>query len=356
MDSRASSNSPLDDPSRDLEYLCVDEFIKTLVDARALKTAFELRLIDHLEETTSSAIADLEKISGVDEAGLRLLLDLLAANRVIEQRDGAIRLSQRFMTALKYRDLLETKLDFANFVAPDFIDLFTSLINDPGRFMHNARLFELFDYQRCFDPSPENYELTKRWMRITTSLTKYEARLCMRCHDFGRHRRMLDIGGNSGEFSLRVCKEHPGIRATIVDLPVVCDIGQAHVLSAPEADRLTFVKGNALADPLPSGFDLITFKSVLHDWPENAAGELITRASQSLDPGGTLLIFERGPIQVSQRTTCYSVIPYLLFFRCFRSPLVYKKHMEAAGLLDIEIQEIDLETQFFHITARKRSA
>ena len=126
--------------SQDLEYLTVDDFIRTLVDARALKTAFELGLIDHLLERRASAVAALERALGVDAPGLRFLLDLLAANQVIEQRDSEVSLHERFAVALRYRDLLEMKLDFAGFVMNDFADLFTALIKDPGRFTGKATI------------------------------------------------------------------------------------------------------------------------------------------------------------------------------------------------------------------------
>ena len=154
------------------------------------------------------------------------------------------------MVALRYRDLLETKLDFAGFVALDFVGLFTSLIVDPAGFRRQAHLFEFFDYRRCFDPGIENHEWTKRWMRVTTTLTRYEARACMRYHDFGRYERVVDVGGNSGEFALQLCKVYPGMRATVMDLPLVCEIGLEHVLPEPERDRIAFIKGNAMEDPL----------------------------------------------------------------------------------------------------------
>jgi SAM-dependent methyltransferase len=336
-----------------LDYLCVDSFIKTVVDARALVTAFELQLIDYLRENQPSTVDDLKRVFQLDARGLQLLLDLLIANQVIEESNTEIRLSQYFKTALQYRDLLEAKLEFAHFVLPDFTDLFTALIVNPDQFGPNARTFELFCYQRGFDYSPENYELTKRWVRITTTLTKYEARVCMKYHDFSRYHRILDIGGNSGEFVRQICKKYPNVYATVLDLPLVCQVGLEHLRAESEAERISFIKGNALTDPLPEGFDLITFKSMLHDWPENEAKLFIARASQSLEPGGTLLIFERGPIEVGEATLPYSMIPFLLFFRSFRSPLVYKEQLEVLDFQDIEIQRIELETPFFMITARK---
>ena len=336
------------------EYLCVDSFMKTAVDARALATALELRLIDYLSENPSSTLDDLKKSIAGDGQGLHLLLNLLRANRVIEDDNGTVKLSPEFLKALKYRDLLEAKLEFAHFVLPDFSDLFTSLTMSPDQFGPNSRTFELFCYQRSLDYSPENYELTKRWVRITTALTKYEAEVCMKYHDFSHYRRILDIGGNSGEFVLRICKNYPSIHATILDLPLVCEVGLEHLRSEPEAERISFIKGNALTDELPKDFDLISFKSMLHDWPEKEAKQFIARASQSLQPGGTVLIFERGPIEVSETTLPYSMIPFLLFFRSFRSPAIYREQLETLGFQDIEIRRIDLEMPFYLVTGTKR--
>ncbi len=336
-----------------LDYLCVDSFMQTVVDARVLATAFELRLIDYLSENQSGTLDDLKKGLEGDGRGLQFVLNLLRANRVIEEGNDTVKLSLQFQKALQYRDLLEAKLEFAQFVLPDFSDLFTALIMSPDQFGHNARTFELFCYQRCFDYSPENYELTKRWVRITTALTTYEAQVCMKYHDFSRYHRILDIGGNSGEFVLRICKDYPSINATVLDLPLVCEVGLEHLRSEPEAERISFLKGDALTDELPKGFDLISFKSMLHDWPENEARQFITKASQSLHPGGTLLIFERGPIEVSETTLPYSIIPFLLFFRSFRSPKVYREQLETLGFQDIEIQRIDLEMPFYLVKARK---
>ena len=338
----------------ELEYLCVDDFMKTLVDARALASAFELGLMDYIFQNPRVRVDDLRGAVRSDERGLRFLLDLLSANHVIEAKSEDIQLTQSFLRALKFRDLMEAKLEFANFVAPDVIEYFTTLIHSPQQFGENSRTFQLFCYSRALEHSPENFELTKRWVRITTALTKYEAQVCLNHHNFSRYRRMLDIGGNSGEFVLRACKKHPGIQATVFDLPVVCDAGLEHVRSEPEAERISFVKGNALADPLPQGFDLITFKSVLHDWSEREAKNFIARAAQSLRPGGTLLIFERGPVEFGGKTPPYSMIPFLLFFSSFRTPDLYEEQLKAYGFQNISTQRIQLETPFFLVSGIKK--
>jgi len=340
--------------SEEFDYLHVDSFIERIVDARALSTAFELRLVDYLINNQPVFLDDLKKGFKGDARGAQLLINLLIANNIVEESDGRVRLTQPFIKALQYRDLLEAKLEFVQFVLPDFLDLFTTLIHSPDRLGGNARIVELFCYHRSVEATPENYELTKRWMRITTAFTKYEAQVCMKYHDFSRYRRVLDIGGNSGEFARQVCRRYPGVSATVFDLPMVCDIGLEHIRSEPVADRISFIKGNALTDPLPEGFDLITFKSMLHDWPEKEAKQFIQKASHSLEPGGTLLIFERGPLEVRERTFPYSMIPFLLFFHSFRSPRTYEKHLKDLGFQAISIEKIDLETPFYLVTATEK--
>jgi len=339
-----------------LEFLCVDEFIRTLVDARALKTAFELGLVDHLLQQQPCRVDVLGKALGTDQVGLRFLLDLLAANHVIEEVGATVRLHRRFENALRYRDLLEMKLDFAGFTMNDFADLFTALIRDPVRFTGKARLFELFDYRRSLTPSAENYERTRGWMRLTSTLTRYEAQACLQLHDFSRHRRMLDVGGNSGEFVLQLCRRHPQLRGTVLDLPLVCEIGMEHVLAEPECARISFIKGDVRSDALPTGYDLIAFKSMLHDWPQEQALAFVERAATALEPGGTLLIFERGPIRVEGAGPAFSMLPILLFFRSYRTPSGYMTQLEALGFKDVRLREIMLDSPFFLVTATKPAA
>ena len=339
--------------SKELEYLCVDDFMENMFYARALAAGLEIGLIDFLIQHKGATLDVVKTRFPKDGRGMSLLLDLLLANRVVENREGRLELTEDFAHALQFRELLEVKLQIANFAAHDFLDYFNDLVCSPEQFVHKVRFFRLFSYDRCFDYTEENYALTKRWMRITTALTKYEAQVCMKYHDFGRYNRLMDIGGNSGEFVLRICKNYPGINATVFDLPLVCQVGLEHIGSEPEADRISFIKGNALTDVLPTGFDLITFKSMLHDWPEKEAKQFVAKASQSLVPGGTLLIFERGPLEVGETPLSYSMIPTLLFFHYFRSPTIYEEMLKVLGFQDIEVQRIDLEMPFYLVTAKK---
>jgi hypothetical protein len=59
----------------ELEFLVVDDFLRDLIGARALKTAFELGLIDHLMTRHPSTPAELGETAKADRMGLGFLLD-----------------------------------------------------------------------------------------------------------------------------------------------------------------------------------------------------------------------------------------------------------------------------------------
>ena len=51
--------------------------------------------------------------------------------------------------------------------------------------------------------------------------------------------RILDIGGNTGRFSVAACARDPRVRITLVDLPGQLDVARKHVTEAGVEDRVT---------------------------------------------------------------------------------------------------------------------
>lgn len=330
----------------------VDRFMETEIEARALALAFSVGLIDRLLAEGAVARGDISRLVPMPEAAFGLFLQLLAGNDVT-RGDDRIGLTPDFRAALAYRDLLQAKLWFSNLVAPDVHGLFAELLSDIPQFMARAKVFELFRYDRCFVVTPENMTETARWVDYTTILTRYEAPLCLDALDLGKSRKILDVGGNSGEFVRQVCERNPAIEATVFDLPVVCSLGRRHVSASPQASRIEFLEGDLRSDPLPSGHDVISFKSVLHDWPEEDAALFLSKAADALEPGGRLVIFERMPIRLNGKRLPYSMVANLVFLPFFRKPDFYTDALGELGFVDIAVRSIGIEMPFALISARK---
>ncbi len=106
-------------------------------------------------------------------------------------------------------------------------------------------------------------------------------------------REMLDIGGSHGYFSVALCRRHPGLRATILDLPEA--VAHAAPLLAAEGlgDRVRHRAGDALTDELGiETYDLIFMFSLAHHFDDATNRALARRAARALRPGGMLVIGE----------------------------------------------------------------
>lgn len=347
-----ASNPFLESPhSNPKHFLCIEPFLADFVNTQALKTALDVGLIDTLNGQPQSLQAIQNQFPAFQAVSM-LLAQLASVNVVnLDAKSGCWTLTTEFSQTLVYQDLLKAKLEFSNLLAPDLIEHYPLFLSDMPAFIQHSRVFELFAYNLSIDITPENIAATRRWMRFTTCLTRYEGRVIAQQNDFSHVRKHIDIGGNSGEFALQLCKQYPQLTSTVVDLPVVCEVGKTHIQHEPEHHRIHFLVADGLTDPLPKEQDLVTFKSVLHDWPPEACEQFIRQAASTLKRGGEILICERGPMDLSQPVP-YGLLPMLLFNRSFRSPEAYIPMLKAVGFVDIKLTEISLETPFMQLTAR----
>ena len=168
----------------------------------------------------------------------------------------------------------------------------------------------------------------------------------------------IDLGGNTGEFALQICRRQPMARAVVGDLPVVCELGRRHIgatATPDEAARIRFQPIDFRRDG-PQGLDLsdlVTFKSVLHDWPEAEAAGLLRRGAALVRPGGRLVIFERLPLDLSRTRLTYAMLPDLMFLHFLRDPEVYVSLLTGLGFREIRLQRIELEVSFFLLEATR---
>jgi predicted O-methyltransferase YrrM len=103
-------------------------------------------------------------------------------------------------------------------------------------------------------------------------------------------RRMLDIGGGSGAYSIAFAKANPELKAEILDLAAVVPIAQRHIDEAGVAGRVIARVGDLRADALGAGYDLVLISAICHMLGPDENRDMLAKSFAALAPGGRIVV------------------------------------------------------------------
>ena len=108
--------------------------------------------------------------------------------------------------------------------------------------------------------------------------------------DAARFRRLMDIGGASGTFTIAFLRKNARMTAVLFDLPPVIAIAREKLKEEGLTDRVVLLPGDYNKDALPPGCDLALLSAVIHQNSPSQNLDLFTKINRVLEPGGVLLI------------------------------------------------------------------
>jgi 3-hydroxy-5-methyl-1-naphthoate 3-O-methyltransferase len=108
--------------------------------------------------------------------------------------------------------------------------------------------------------------------------------------DLGGRRRLLDVGGGPGTYSISLVRATPGLRSTVLDLPPVLEITKEIVAANGCADRIDTQPGNYLTTDFGTGFDAILLSGMMHRETPASCQMLLRKAFAALEPGGIVIV------------------------------------------------------------------
>jgi ubiquinone/menaquinone biosynthesis C-methylase UbiE len=104
-------------------------------------------------------------------------------------------------------------------------------------------------------------------------------------------RMLLDVGGGTGIYSIAYLRQHPDLRAIVLDRPEVLKIAAEFATQYGVTDRIEFLAADMFADTLPAA-DVILLSNILHDWDVPECQSLVTNCATALTPQGKLVIHD----------------------------------------------------------------
>ena len=108
----------------------------------------------------------------------------------------------------------------------------------------------------------------------------------------GDRKRLLDVGGGSGAYTLAFCAANPQLKATILDFPQTVETAKRYVREAGLTDRVAHLAGNAIATEWPAGHDVVLMSYVWSAVGGADVAVLARRAFDALPSGGLVLVHD----------------------------------------------------------------
>ena len=241
----------------------------------AVRTGITARLADR-PATAAEVAADL----GLDPLATRLLLDFLRSIGHVTQRRGRYRLAR---SARRWLDPA-SPVSVAGYIAgaADYwawwqdLDQATRTGIEAGS--HDG------------DPADPYW---RRYITGQLELARLSAAEVARKLPLPRHpRAVLDVGGGHGWYSAQLCRRHPGLTATVLDLPGSTAIGREIIAAAGLADRVRFHDGDATTADFGTGYDAVLCFNLVHHLDPGQVAGLFKRAHAALKPGGIIAVLD----------------------------------------------------------------
>jgi ubiquinone/menaquinone biosynthesis C-methylase UbiE len=107
-------------------------------------------------------------------------------------------------------------------------------------------------------------------------------------------KKLLDIGGNTGKWSMQSFEFDPDVNITIMDLPGYVETAKGQIEKKGFGKRISFYPTNILdeSQKFPSGFDAIWMSQFLDCFSDDEIVSILTRCKKALNPGGHIFILE----------------------------------------------------------------
>jgi predicted O-methyltransferase YrrM len=232
-----------------------------------LLTLDDLEVFTRIDQGVCT-VADLAAVAGLDVRALRFLLDA-GVNLGLLERDGE-----------RYRNGPEADA-FLVAGRPAFLG---------GGLKYALDSYPVWGRLPAAVRSGEAQARTRRFVYAMHHRSKPTALGLGAGIDLSGCRRLLDVGGGSGAYSVMFCRRHPELRATLIDLPGVLEVTAEIVAAEGVADRIELRAGDYHRDPLGEGYDAVFLNGMLHRETAAACRALSERVHTAMAPGGRLFV------------------------------------------------------------------
>jgi hypothetical protein len=253
---------------------------------QAIATACELDLFDHIADGHETVDA-LSSVARADAGSVYRLLRALTTLDLCEERgngtfalsaDGAL-LRREAESGLHYWARMSGRRSWTNWAGlADCVRAGSSV---------RKRLFGGEDFT-ALNKDPTGAAIFNRAM---ADLTRPVALAAAQKLNWSGFKRVVDVGGGPGELVATLLEQHAHLHGVVFDLEHAVVPALERMRRAGLAERCEIVAGSFF-ESVPTG-DAYLLKSVLHNWDDARALDILKACGRSIAADGVVFLFER---------------------------------------------------------------
>jgi SAM-dependent methyltransferase len=272
-----------------------------LIAARALTTAVTLGVFEALADGPASS-KELAARLELDELGTDTLLTTLMTLGYVENDGDRLRnarVAERLLVSSSPESM-------ATFVGAQG-DLHWEVLSLLPEAIRSGRAYAMHEERE----DPERWEAYIRGLFELSRAEQDDNAALVSAPD---PREMVDVAGGHGAFSMAMCRRHPRLRATVLDLAPSAAVGRRIVEEQGFGDRISFREGDVFELGLGEGLDVVSVFNLVHHLPEERDRELCRMAREALRPGGALVVGDSARPEPGEPVSEHGAISSLLFY------------------------------------------
>jgi hypothetical protein len=157
-------------------------------------------------------------------------------------------------------------------------------------------------------------------------------------------KKLLDVAGGHGVYSMSFCKKYPGLKAEVLELADAARVGSQIVSEQKMADRVSYREGDMRTSDWGSGYDLILLFNIIHNLSQEECQQAVAKAFAALDQKGRLVILDSEHSKGDKNLSMAGGFNELLFFltsgtRAYPEQTI-RDWMQKAGFSSLRTQRL----------------
>jgi SAM-dependent methyltransferase len=252
------------------------EDTRGFMKSRVILTAAELGFFTRLHEKPATA-EELAKILELDPRATTRVLDVLVTMGILEKQNGRYSVTDEgaYFSSRHPETVLPMVLHL-NTLWTNWGNLTEILRKGSNEQKQSGTSFDAED--------------RKAFIGAMHVVARGISKEITDAYDLSRFKRLLDIGGASGTYTIAFLKKNPRMTGVLFDLADVIPMAKERIGEEGLLDRVELTVGDFYEDELPKGCDLALLSAIIHQNSNAENVELYRKIFRALDPGGAVLI------------------------------------------------------------------